>query len=122
MNDLDLDTWAIIELFGHQRLAGKLSDHEIGGDTFLRVDVPDEDGDGFIATRLLGKAAIYAINFVDESLARQAAAQIKWRPFSIYDSPALRLEMDRVMEATREQYRLRQERDLCGTGDDEVCF
>ena len=32
--------WAILELMGHRRLAGKLSEAIIGGASFIRIDVP----------------------------------------------------------------------------------
>ena len=32
--------WCIVELFGHQRIAGKVSEQTIGGGAFVRVDVP----------------------------------------------------------------------------------
>jgi hypothetical protein len=33
--------WAIIELMGHRRLAGWLSEEEVAGAAFLRIDVPE---------------------------------------------------------------------------------
>jgi len=37
------ELWAVVELFGHQRIAGKISEHNLGG-TFVRVDVPSVGG------------------------------------------------------------------------------
>ena len=34
---------AVVELFGHQRIAGTVSQHVFGGETFVRVDVSVED-------------------------------------------------------------------------------
>lgn len=51
---------AIVELFGHQVIAGLVTDQEIGGETFIRVDVPAVDEDESY-TRLFGKGAIYSI-------------------------------------------------------------
>lgn len=67
------EAWAIVELFGHQRVAGRLSEQAIGGETFIRVDVPHGDGE---YTRLFGKGAIYAINLCSEDVARNAARYI----------------------------------------------
>ena len=80
------ECWAIVELFGHQRMAGRMSEATVGGGAFVRVDVPS--GDGF-TTRLLGSGAIYAINIVDEAIAREAASRFRWRPVYGYDLPRL---------------------------------
>ena len=34
--------WAILELMGHRRLAGLLSETQIGGAAFIRIDVPNQ--------------------------------------------------------------------------------
>jgi hypothetical protein len=36
--------WAVLELMGHRRLGGKVSEQEIAGAAFLRIDVPGPDG------------------------------------------------------------------------------
>lgn len=36
--------WAIVEIFGHSRYAGTIDEHQIGGCSFVRVDVPEIDG------------------------------------------------------------------------------
>lgn len=65
--------WAVVELFGHQRVAGRISEQTIGGETFIRVDVPRGESS---YTRLFGKGAIYAINLCDEATARGYAAHV----------------------------------------------
>jgi hypothetical protein len=43
------EQWAIVEIFGHQRIAGRLTEQTIGGCSFVRVDVPalpQADGEG----------------------------------------------------------------------------
>lgn len=93
--------WAIVELFGHQRVAGRISQQTFGGASFVRVDVPpidvagrdwdDEEGKYLDAkrtiqahTRSFGGAAIYAINWCDEQTALVAATAIKHEPLSPY--------------------------------------
>ena len=83
------DTWAIVELFGHSKIAGKVTEQQIAGGTFLRVDVPELDGAdgehptaGF--TRFYGAGAIYSITPVDEDLARRAAEALRPRPVTVY--------------------------------------
>jgi hypothetical protein len=52
--------WGIVDLFGHSRTAGRISEHELGGETFVRVDAPNnpEDPDAY-ATALYGKGITY---------------------------------------------------------------
>lgn len=50
--------WAIVEIFGHSRYAGIISEHAIGGCSFVRVDVP-ETGEEPAFTKLFGQGAIY---------------------------------------------------------------
>ncbi|MCZ2077879.1 MAG: hypothetical protein LC130_23110 [Bryobacterales bacterium] len=55
----------IVELMGHNRIAGMVSEQELGGTKFVRVDVPAVEGEpGF--TKLFGSAAIYAVTPTDE--------------------------------------------------------
>ena len=54
------DIWAIVQLFGHQETAGRITEKTIAGQGFIQVNVPDlNDQKGF--TRLYGPSAIYQI-------------------------------------------------------------
>ena len=74
--------WGIVELMGHQRTAGRLSEETIGGANLLRVDVPD--GDTF-RTAYYGASAIYAVHITDERIARSAADGMGRRPPYAYE-------------------------------------
>lgn len=90
----DLQQWAIVELFGHARIAGLLSEQAIGGCAFVRIDVPEVIADGQTlppVTRLFGQGAIYGITFVDEATARLAAKEIQYQPVSVW---SLRLGLE----------------------------
>lgn len=91
------EQWAVIEIFGHQRIAGKVSEQAIGGCAFVRVDVPDlpeKTVDHYgtpkvmppIAgyTKLYGNGAIYSMTFVDEAIAKAAAAELRVMPVDSY--------------------------------------
>lgn len=80
------DTWAVVDLFGHTRIAGRVSEHVMGGCSFVRVDVP-AICDAAEFTELYGPSAIYAIRFVSEEIARGVAESLKRRPISVYDLP-----------------------------------
>ena len=90
----DNDTWAIVELFGHTQIAGRISEQEVAGSMFLRIDVPDiGDTNGF--TRFLGASAIYSITPIDEAVARKACDVLKKRPVTVWGviGPERQLEM-----------------------------
>ena len=82
------EQWAIVEIMGHVRLAGKVSEQAVGGVNFVRVDVP-AIGDQPEFTKLYGAGAIYCISIVSEPVARAAAQSFRAAPVSVYDIPAL---------------------------------
>lgn len=74
-NENAFDSWCVVEVMGHRRLAGRVTEVQIAGAGFLRVDVPDTEGeDGARAfTQLLSPNSIYAITPVTEEVARELA-------------------------------------------------
>ncbi len=81
MEEKQVEQWAIIELFGHQRIAGLMSECSIGGCSFVRVDVPGYPGNpGY--TKLYGNGAIYAITLTDEETGRAAAKSFSPKPMN----------------------------------------
>jgi hypothetical protein len=81
------EQWAVVELFGHSQIAGLVSSQTIGGDSFIRVDVPDDEGEGWRFTKLLGKGAIYAMTFCSEEAGRIAARRLDIRPVTEWTVP-----------------------------------
>jgi hypothetical protein len=78
------DSWAIVELMGHVRLAGKLTEEEHFGGKLGRIDIPD--GEGFI-TQFFGAGSVYRITLVTEAVARQVSRQTAPAPVSPWDFP-----------------------------------
>lgn len=78
------DVWALIELFGHQKMAGRVTEITFGGSTFLQVQVP-ETAKNPEFTRLLNPSAIYAINPLDEESARNYAERLDVAPIKSWD-------------------------------------
>lgn len=78
------ESWAIVELFGHNKIAGKCSEQNVAGSNMLRIDVPETDINPAF-TRLLGHAAIYAINPVTEEVATHWAKMLHCAPINIWD-------------------------------------
>jgi hypothetical protein len=115
------DAWGIVELFGHQRIAGKLTEQLIAGTTMLRVDVPTveirarlsfhdqqrelgapakvETVPGF--TKLYGAGAIYGITPTDEATARLAAASLRVEPCERWRLEPLKQLEAKAAAATR---------------------
>ncbi|MFA5659674.1 MAG: hypothetical protein WC900_10390, partial [Oscillospiraceae bacterium] len=68
-----INEWAIIELYGHNKIAGRISEQQIAGCSFIRVDVPAFNGRAAF-TKFFGSGAIYAITITDEETARAAVS------------------------------------------------
>lgn len=88
MSDEKFEQWAIVELFGHARIAGLVTEQTIGGSSFVRVDVPAVAGSPAF-TKCYGQGAIYAISFVDRDIALAAAEKLRAKPITPYDVGAL---------------------------------
>jgi len=72
--------WSIVELLGHRVLAGFVSEVEIAGAGFLRVDLWTEEG-ASRATQFVAPASIYAITPTTEAAVRE---RMKPRPVHRY--------------------------------------
>lgn len=83
------DTWAILELMGHRRLAGKVTEAAIGGGSFIRIDVPGKE-DGVVATQFYSPSAIYCITPTTEEIARGVAASCHMEPVHQWEMPLLK--------------------------------
>lgn len=80
------ETWGLVEVMGHQRYAGLITEQAVGGCNFVRVDVPAAEGKpGF--TKLLGQSSIFAITPTTEQVARGMARNISNAPINVYDLP-----------------------------------
>lgn len=79
MENKKFEEWAVIELFGHQRICGRVSEQQVGGCAFVRVDVPAHEGKPAF-TKLLGNGSIYAITISDEPTVRALSAHYRPEP------------------------------------------
>lgn len=61
--------WCVLELFGHVRLAGRVTEDSIGGCSFLRCDIPDRETGETKLTRYFGNGAIYSMTPVTREVA-----------------------------------------------------
>lgn len=79
-------SWMIVELMGHQRMAGEVTEVTVAGKGFLRIDVPASEHEAAF-TRLISPDAVYALNPTTEALARRAAAAFRPRVVNEWDLP-----------------------------------
>lgn len=93
MNVEKFDEWAIVEIMGHKRFAGRVTEQSLGGVSFVRIDVPlviGSDGQTLPPfTKLFGAASIYCISPCTEETARLFACQLRAESFSRYEAPRL---------------------------------
>jgi hypothetical protein len=82
--DEKVSGWAILELMGHRRLIGFLSEQEIAGRALLRIDVLTEPP----VTQFYGADAVYCITPVTEEMARRAAKLNRVMPIQRWELPA----------------------------------
>lgn len=79
--------WGIVEVMGHKKFAGHITEQVIAGSALVRVDVPSVVlADRIIPefSKLVGVGSIYMITPTSEEVAKQAATQI-----ARYDSDPL---------------------------------
>lgn len=86
MSTSAFEGWAIVELFGHRRVAGRVSETEIAGAKLLRIDVPGDGADDF-CTQFIGGAAIYCLTPTGEKEARAVAAASRPAPVTRFELP-----------------------------------
>ena len=79
--------WAILELMGHRRLGGYVSEATVAGAGFLRIDVPGEDGP--TATQFYSPSSVYCLTPVTEDMARVVAARNQPEPVQRWELPKL---------------------------------
>jgi hypothetical protein len=84
-----IDGWAILELMGHRRLGGRVSEASIAGGAFIRIDVPHPNEAGiFTASQFYSPSAVYAITPTTEAIACAIARGVP-EPISRWDLRAL---------------------------------
>lgn len=93
MSDETADTtpaasWAVVELMGHRKLAGLVSEEIRFGAPMCRIDVP-ANGEIAAFTQYYGGQAIYAMTPVSEQVARGVATRLQARPVSVWDIAAV---------------------------------
>ncbi len=99
MSEEKFETWAILELLGHRRLAGFVSEVQIGGASFIRIDIPGETparlGAENKATQFYSPQAIYCITPASEDTVK-AMARCSSPPVQHWELPQLSQEQTEI--------------------------
>jgi len=75
--------WCLLELMGHRRIAGFVSEATVAGASFVRIEVPTSPP----LTQFYTPGSIYSISPITEDLARRFAERSRPEPVSEYDLP-----------------------------------
>lgn len=79
-----LKSWALVELFGHQRIVGMVTVEPVEFPGMIRVDVPDLLKNGEVArpgfTRYIGRSALYGVTPISEEAVRNMLPHVDGRP------------------------------------------
>lgn len=84
-SDASFDEWAILELMGHRKMAGRVSEVQLFGAKMLRIDIPSDPP----ATQIYGGAAIYCLTPTTEETCRAFAKRAAPAPVQRWELPAL---------------------------------
>lgn len=86
MSEVTFSQWCIVELMGHVRMAGLLTEAEHFGAKLGRLDIPQPDGT--LATTFFGGASVYRISPTTEAIARAVALLDRPAPVHHWELPA----------------------------------
>lgn len=95
MAETPTEIWALVEMMGHQRIVGRVSQDTSLGPALTRVDVPAVAGMPAFS-KLLGAASIYAVTPLEEETALHMAASLQAQPLEEWSARRLVENMDRA--------------------------
>lgn len=83
----DFESWCLLELMGHRKLAGFVREATIAGGSFLRIDVFPGQAAVATITQFYPPGSVYALTPITEDLARRFASQAKPEPVAEWELP-----------------------------------
>lgn len=78
--------WTVVELMGHRRLGAFVTEQEVAGHGFLRLEIPGDDG-APAATQFVSPASVYCLTPTTEAMARAVAARNQPQPVQRWELP-----------------------------------
>lgn len=122
----EFESWAIVEIMGHRKLCGRVTEETIGGAAMIRIDVPpvgERDGaygqslpERPAFTQYFNSSSIFSLTPCTEEVARQAADRFRDYPV---DLVSMQPERPRTIKGPRPPYEDDDDDDLIGFDEDE---
>jgi hypothetical protein len=78
--------WAVLELMGHRKLAGKVTEQTIAGVGLIRIDIPNGDTR---TTQFYHPNALYCLTPCSEEVVRAFAKQAQPEPVTRWELPGI---------------------------------
>ena len=85
VNESENGFWAVVELMGHVKMAGLVTEEERFGAKLGRIDIPEGNEGQEAFTQYFGGSSVYRITPTTEELARQMAVSWRPRPITVFD-------------------------------------
>ena len=80
--------WALLELMGHRRIAGLVSEQQLAGAPFVRIDVYQPLAPNPSVTQFYSPSSVYCITPITEEMAREFADTHLPQPIARYELAA----------------------------------
>jgi len=107
-----LEVWAVVELMGHVKVAGLVTEEERFGCKMGRIDIPMKEGG--LTTQYFGGSSVYRMTPTTEEVARAIATKNQPAPIHSWELPQAQLP-GTTEHISRPPY----EEDLDGGRDDD---
>jgi len=88
MNESNFESWAIIEVFGHDKYAGFVSSQTIGNESMVKIEVPEVQNQEVNFPpfqKLFNVKSIFSITPVSEEYAFEMAKTLSKHPIEGYE-------------------------------------
>ena len=84
MENNNFESWAILELMGHRKLAGMVKTESLGGMPFIRIDVYSSD-EKIELTQFYNPSSIYCITPTTKDLSLKFTKNNYQQPFHTFE-------------------------------------
>jgi len=78
--------WTVVELMGHRRLGAFVTEQEVAGHGFLRLEIPGAEGEP-AATQFVSPSSVYCLTPTTEAMARAVALRNQPQPVQRWELP-----------------------------------